>query len=567
MTFPIEPFVFLLVSFMLYSRALFGPFMFDDRDGLLQNKYIQEKDFKSPLYMSPWRGLTVASWALNQCAVALEFSCPSCGKGGRAVRPWSFRAVNVILHALNAVQVTYIASFHVEHPWLAGLLFAVGPFSVYSVSYITARGPILSTLFALSGLIAILSGYEIFALPFLVLSFYSKEDGAAFSLTFGAVSFIIGGMWWIWICPPLLLLIWKYDRIKRMSTDYMTGAEKMRNGGLPGALPQPQHGVTNFVENLLRYPLWTFGLGQAPYHGSGIPTSSIFRMLLAAGFLISLLSAAATIPSFQIPVALILIGPWILYILFQTADILMEYRNYHSGVGIALLLGLLPISIGWVLALFLACRTYQLARCCANPNLWWEKCLKSGAGEKSRAWQEWASEHRQAKRLEEARYGYRKALNLNPDLCPARQNLAWLNVQQGFLEKGLEEINIAVERTPLQSGAWLDKGLISEKNSLLNDALTAYKSCVELDPNSEEGWNRRGIVAFSQRKYSEAIFSWLKVRELKPKIGDYIWNLSWALKMSGDKEGSAKLMRLLPKEIPMTDNMIHPPEAKTRIGV
>jgi tetratricopeptide (TPR) repeat protein len=481
------------------------------------------------------------------------------------VRPWGFRAVNLVLHAINAYQVSVIAElFHMEQPWAPGLLFAVGPFTVFSVSYISARSSILSTLFALTGVIAILSGFEFLALPCLFLSFYSKEDGAAFALLFAAVSYLEGGMWWFWAIPPLLLIMFRYERIKRMFTAHMTGAENMIKGGLPGSLPQPRHGLTHFVENLIRYPFWTIGFGQAPYHGSGIPTSSIFRTLLAFGILILMLLAAGIFP---LHISMILLGPWLLYIAFTSSDILMEYRNYHSATGISLLLGLLPIDLIWVLAPLLATRTFILSYDVRNPIAFWDRCLKSGGGEKSRAWQEWASNQREGKRFPEARYGYGKALDLNPDLCPARQNLAWLNVQEGKDKEGLVEIRKAVKRTPDQAGAWLDLGLISEKNHRMVEAKDAYRTNTTLNPDSEEGWNRRGIVSFQQENYSEAIFCWSKVRDIKPKVGDYIWNLSWALKMDGDQKGSDELMKLLPPEIPMTQNMVQPAEAQWRLGV
>jgi len=563
MTLPIEPFIFLLLVFSVYGICLFGPFMFDDRDGVLGNRHFQAKDWISPLYKHSWRGLTVSSWAFNHKLCAMDLECQQCRKTLRGARPWSFRAINYILHALNAWQVTYLAGlFHVEQPWVAGLFFAVGPFAVYSVSYITARASILSALFGLMGLNLILSGYELYAIPILMLAFWAKEDGAAFAITYGVVSFISGGMWWIWVIPPLGIFLVMRKVILRMFTAEMTGSENMMNGGLPGALPQPQHAITVFVENILHYPLFAFGIKNTPYHGSGIPVPSPGKTLAAFALYIGCVLGAAFYPSLQMPLILALVGPSLLYMVFLNADILMEYRNYHSSVGIALLLALLSPLI----AIPLAIRTLYLAKAASSPSNFWARCIKSGSGEKSRAWQEWASEQRERRNLKEARTGYMKALELNPKLCPARQNLSWLNMQEGQPEEAQKQVRICTDNSPLQSSAWMDRGLISEKNGLLDEAHESYIKAVELRDISEEGWNRRGVVAFAKQQYEEAVECWTRTRELAPHIGDYIWNLHWALKMTGDNKEADKMIKLLPKEIPMTDNMVQPPEAKVRLG-
>ena len=193
-------------------------------------------------------------------------------------------------------------------------------------------------------------------------------------------------------------------------------------------------------------------------------------------------------------------------------------------------------------------------------------CIVSGVGEKSRAWQEWASEHKAVGRLKEAREGYTRSLSLNPALAPARENLAWLNVQEGRLEDAQKEVRVSAGYSPQRSVTWLNNGLISEKNGYIEEAEEGYRNAVNLDPTSVEAWNRMGVIAFGKKDYAKSTHAWLKVREIQPNAGDYIWNLHWSLKMSGNEAGAAEMRKLLPKEIPMTNNMIQPPEAKVRLG-
>ena len=565
MTIPSEPILYIVLAFLVYSPSLFGPFIFDDRSSTIENNSVRRKKPEKAIRVR-WRGLTVFTWCVQYCMAVVEANCPHCGKGQAAVKPWSFRAGNILLHGLNAWGVGAIAGLLGLDPMIAAMFFVVGPFAVYGVSYITGRPSILSASFGILGVWAILSGYELWAVPALGLAFWAKEDGVGYGGTFLLVSWLSGGYWWAWAVPSIIIIGWHWNDIKRVTSDTESGSENMVKGGLPGSLDQPEHGFTQFTETLIHYPMWAFGFKQAPYHGSGMSYPSAARSI-PAGMMFGLWVTVLILqPDLRISVALLLTGPWMLYIVVPTMDVLMEYRNYFSAVGVALLFAALPIVVAVPLACFLAVMTWANAHATGNPIQFWQKCITSGSGEKSRAWQEWGNSNNEAGRVAEARYGYEKALEINPGFSAPRTNLAWVDVREGRLKEALEGVAKAAKHCPLQWGAWMDYGNIAEINGDLPLAAKALRTCVALKPDSHQNWNQLGMVQFKRKQYPSAREAFGKARFINPRQAEYVWNWAWASKYMGKEKEAKAAMQLLPKEIPMTNTMVDPPEAKKRMG-
>ena len=109
-----------------------------------------------PLY----RPLTLLSFALNQAA------------GG--LRPFGFRLVNLLLHALNTVLVLHLAARllsgpagrapgaprPLDAPLLAGLLFAAHPVHTEALGEVVGRAELLGAAGVLGSVLAFLIGRE-----------------------------------------------------------------------------------------------------------------------------------------------------------------------------------------------------------------------------------------------------------------------------------------------------------------------------------------------------------------------------------------------------------------------
>jgi tetratricopeptide (TPR) repeat protein len=123
------------------------------------------------------------------------------------LRPIGYHAVNVLLHALNAVLVGLLLSrLAVPGAWFAALLFALHPVHVESVAWVSERKNVLSALFYLSSLLAYLRFEEnskrrrgLYALAFALFVCALLSKTSAVSLPFAV----------------LLVLWWKRGRVER----------------------------------------------------------------------------------------------------------------------------------------------------------------------------------------------------------------------------------------------------------------------------------------------------------------------------------------------------------------
>jgi hypothetical protein len=136
----------LIVALEIYSPAMHGPFVLDDRALPYMTPNIEGAPLRAWLGIRP---LLMFTFWLNY-------------QDGR-LDPFGYHLVNVLLHFLGSVVVTLIAARLLR--WvkvegrkrdvlavLAGALFLVHPVQTESVAYVASRSEALSVLFFYSGL-------------------------------------------------------------------------------------------------------------------------------------------------------------------------------------------------------------------------------------------------------------------------------------------------------------------------------------------------------------------------------------------------------------------------------
>src|SRR5690349_21706659 len=139
-------------------------------------------------------------------------------------------------------------------------------------------------------------------------------------------------------------------------------------------------------------------------------------------------------------------GPWLVYLVCPVPDQLAEYRNYSMCAGFALLFAQLPWPLWFPLMLLLAGQTYAHAHHWKNFHAMWMKAKDTTSGDKSRAYQEIGAWLKVSGKPLEAEPWFRQAIELNPRLGPAIENLAMVCVENGRLDEGVEWLETAVER-------------------------------------------------------------------------------------------------------------------------
>lgn len=150
------PLALLLATFLVYSPALRAGYVWDDDDYVTNNRWVKSPD-----------GLP-AIWSLSYDASQRQFKCrtpqyyplvfTSFWLEHRlwGLSPLGFHAVNVALHALNALLLWRLLS-RLGVPgcgWIAAV-FALHPVAVESVAWITERKNLLSTFFMFSAFLAL----------------------------------------------------------------------------------------------------------------------------------------------------------------------------------------------------------------------------------------------------------------------------------------------------------------------------------------------------------------------------------------------------------------------------
>jgi tetratricopeptide (TPR) repeat protein len=142
-----------LLALIAYANSLYAPFVFDDLLSVQHNQLVRFGDYLTTnprLYLAP-RSLLFATFALNQWI------------GGQNV--FGYHVFNLIVHILNGLIVFAIAArifrrvFPAEpdlpqiYAFLAAAFFLVHPVQTESVTYISSRSELLSTLVYLCGVL------------------------------------------------------------------------------------------------------------------------------------------------------------------------------------------------------------------------------------------------------------------------------------------------------------------------------------------------------------------------------------------------------------------------------
>ncbi len=165
---------------LLYFESLQGRFLnYDDTDNVVNNPMIRQ--------FSAGQAGHIFSHSFLYMYTPLAFISYAADYAFSGAEPFFFRLTNLLLHLLNVALVFMLANRLIRKTAPAGLvalLFALHPMNPDTVSWISARSNLLSTLFFLLCLLAYLRylrnrkiAFYLLVIPLFLLSLLSKPSG------------------------------------------------------------------------------------------------------------------------------------------------------------------------------------------------------------------------------------------------------------------------------------------------------------------------------------------------------------------------------------------------------
>lgn len=146
--------------------------------------------------------------------------------------------------------------------------------------------------------------------------------------------------------------------------------------------------------------------------------------------------------------------------------------------------------------------------------------------------------HHQAKRLPQAENLYHTILERFPAHADTLHLRGLLAFQQGQNSLALTYIGQAIEQDSNKPHYHYNLGLALEKEERWDDAISAYRQALSLNPDYVEALCNLGHVYRRQREWSEAIAAFQQALHLKPQSADLHNNLGVTHKEQGDLEAA-----------------------------
>ena len=182
----------LALNLLVFSPALKGDFIWDDRDLILDNPFIQSSSFFKEVLVSPFDELITENEAGKKFEGRTHFYRPLTIMSYRldyqiwGFNPAGFHLTNILIHTLNTILFFFIASglgFKRIYAFFSAALFSLYPLHFENTAWISGRTDLLSFLFAAVAVLFFLKYLKkktnlnlLLSTFFFLLSLLSKEN-------------------------------------------------------------------------------------------------------------------------------------------------------------------------------------------------------------------------------------------------------------------------------------------------------------------------------------------------------------------------------------------------------
>ncbi len=153
-------------------------------------------------------------------------------------------------------------------------------------------------------------------------------------------------------------------------------------------------------------------------------------------------------------------------------------------------------------------------------------------------------------RFEEAKQGYRAALEIDPQSSTALRGMGYTLRKAGELAAAVDVLRGLIDIDPDDTAARLELATTLLEQGELEAAVREFEATLEVDPSFELAYLNLGVTRSRQGRWDEAKAMFEKVLELSPKHAKARFHLAVALDELGRGQESLEALRVLALEFP-----------------
>jgi len=573
-----------------YSNSLSVGFEFDDVYLLTNNPSIRSLRNIPRFFYDPFTLTTVRENADLRPVLQITYALNHAISG---LRPWSYHAVNMVLHLVAALLVFRIVRDHLWPgpalvPAAAALFFALAPLNSQTLDYMSARSALLCTTLYLAAFWCVLRRRQWPAALLHALALLTKAIAVTLPAVIVAYDFLYRDRA---RCPTVLGYVRDWRRVVRLvlapvvlDLAYLLYRRLL----LPPWVSETFHQsfttpwlwfMSEWSAQLyyVRLFLWPDALSidhDFPYAFSFFQARAWLALCVIVAWIAVALRSAARRPlvAFATLWFFITLAPESSFA--PLAEVINDHRPYiASSLGLSVLLAWLIHEASsrlrerqqpaFVLACLVLCAvTIPITR---HRNWQWQDSVRlwTDAAEKGpgngRAWMNAGLALMARGQLAEARRHFERARASNPGYAYVYMNISVLEAHEGHLDAALRAADEAVRLNPGLAPAHYYRGRVLEKVGRTEEAAAAYEQALAIDPrhleasnalarltpngaSSAEALMQSGLDAlYAQRKPEEAAAYFRKVLDRNPTHYGATYQLAEALDASGHGDEAQRL--------------------------
>jgi Flp pilus assembly protein TadD len=550
----------------VFWNALAGDFVWDDAATVVNNARSHGLD-RIPALLG-WGDAPFGYRMLRDASYAVDYAI-----GG--LNPRVYHASNLLYHAVTVVLafllMRRVTGSRAAAFW-GGLVFAVHPVQADSVTYISGRRDLLTSLFYVAGLLAYIRYRDTerrrwlaAALGAGALGLMAKEMAATLPAAWflydvhaalgrgagsvrAAVRAALAAHWRLYgaglaLAGAFVLYVLLFQP---------TGAGAAPHGGTWARNFMAEAVVLAHAARLLAFPtslIIDYGDYFLPWPGPADPRLWGALVLLAA------VAAGGALAARRGPAAFFAVNwVWITYLpvaqIIPHPELFAEHYLYLPLVGVAMLAGMglaalgrapgagrAALALGAVAVVLLGGLTWDRNRDFRAATTVLEAQLRINPDSR-RALNNLAFAYKEAGRLDDARRMWGRYLTLQPDDAEAWIGVGTLAQARGRAAEARVAFGRAAALNPEDTAAWKGLGIARRQMGNPAGAEAAFRRVLALAPGDGDAWNNLGALYALARRWSEAEAAFARAAGSRPAPPAASLNLARVRLQLGDCAGA-----------------------------